>query len=206
MDYKNLKISEYMDALASSAPAPGGGPVAAFTCAEGAGLCIMVCELSIGKKKFEEYDSLLKEVLSNQKKYKDEFLNLMNQDSIDFKEMEKVFKMPKETEEEKALRNKAMQDAFKTCLVTPLNVVELALKSIKETKKIVGKSSALASSDLEVSALMLEAGAKGALVNVKVNTKYMEDKAYAQEKNKRVDGLINEISKISSEILDALRK
>ena len=54
MDYKNLKISEYMDSLASSAPAPGGGPVAALTCAEGAGLCIMVCELSIGKKKFEE--------------------------------------------------------------------------------------------------------------------------------------------------------
>ena len=53
---------------------------------------------------------------------------------------------------------------------------------------------------------MLEAGARGALVNVKVNTKYMEDKAYAQEKNKRVDELINEISKISSEILDALKK
>ena len=206
MDYKNLKISEYMDLLASNAPAPGGGPVSALTCAEGAGLCIMVCELSIGKKKFEEYDNLLKEVLSNQKKYKDEYLNLMNEDSIDFKEMEKVFKMPKETEEEKALRNKAMQDAFKTCLVTPLNVVELALKSIKKKKKIVGKSSALASSDLEVSALMLEAGARGALVNVKVNTKYMEDKAYAQEKNKRADELVNEISKISSEILDELRK
>ena len=206
MDYKNLKISEYMDSLASSAPAPGGGPVAALTCAEGAGLCIMVCELSIGKKKFEEYDSLLKEVLSNQKKYKDEFLNLMNQDSIDFKEMEKVFKMPKETDEEKALRNKAMQEAFKTCLVTPLNVVELALKSISETKKIVGKSSSLASSDLEVSALMLEAGARGALVNVKVNTKNMEDKVYAQEKNAKADELINKISKISSEILDALRK
>jgi formiminotetrahydrofolate cyclodeaminase len=206
MDYKNLKISEYMDSLASSAPAPGGGPVAALSCAEGAGLCIMVCELSIGKKKFEEYDSLLKEVLLNQKKYKDEFLNLMNQDSIDFKEMEKVFKMPKETDEEIALRNKAMQEAFKTCLVTPLNVVELALKSISETKKIVGKSSSLASSDLEVSALMLEAGARGALVNVKINTKNMEDKAYAQEKNAKADELINKISKISSEILDALRK
>ena len=127
MDYKNYKISEYMDLLASSAPTPGGGPVAALTCAQGASLCIMVCELSIGKKKFEEHEGLLKEVLSNQKKYKEEFLNFMNQDSIDFKEMEKVFKMPKDTDEEKALRNKAMQEAFKICLETPLNIMETAL-------------------------------------------------------------------------------
>ena len=205
MDYKNYKISEYMDLLASSAPTPGGGPVAAFTCAQGASLCIMVCELSIGKKKFEEYDNLLKEVLSNQKKYKEEFLNLMNQDSIDFKEMEKVFKMPKDTDEEKYLRNKAMQEAFKICLETPLNIMEIALKSISDTRRIVGKSSSLASSDLEVSALMLEAGARGALVNVKINTKNMEDKTFAQGKNTRADELIAEISKISSEILDALR-
>lgn len=205
MDYKNYKISEYMDLLASSAPTPGGGPVAAFTCAQGASLCIMVCELSIGKKKFEEYDNLLKEVLSNQKKYKEEFLNLMNQDSIDFKEMEKVFKMPKDTDEEKDLRNKAMQEAFKICLETPLNIMEIALKSISDTRRIVGKSSSLASSDLEVSALMLEAGARGALVNVKINTKNMEDKTFAQGKNTRADELIAEISKISSEILDALR-
>ena len=205
MDYKNYKISEYIDLLASSAPTPGGGPVAAFTCAQGASLCIMVCELSIGKKKFEEYDSLLKDVLSNQKKYKEEFLNLMNQDSIDFKEMEKVFKMPKDTDEEKALRNKAMQEAFKICLETPLNIMEIALKSISDTRRIVGKSSSLASSDLEVSALMLEAGARGALVNVKINTKNMEDKTFAQGKNTRADELIGEISKISSEILDALR-
>ncbi len=205
MDYKNYKISEYMDLLASSAPTPGGGPVAAFTCAQGASLCIMVCELSIGKKKFEEYDSLLKEVLSNQKKYKEEFLNLMNQDSIDFKEMEKVFKMPKDTDEEKDLRNKAMQEAFKICLETPLNIMETALKSISDTRRIVGKSSSLASSDLEVSALMLEAGARGALVNVKINTKNMEDKTFAQGKNTRADELITEISKISSEILDTLR-
>lgn len=205
MDYKNYKISEYMDLLASSAPTPGGGPVAAFTCAQGASLCIMVCELSIGKKKFEEYDSLLKEVLSNQKKYKEEFLNFMNQDSIDFKEMEKVFKMPKDTDEEKDLRNKAMQEAFKICLKTPLNIMEIALKSISDTRRIVGKSSSLASSDLEVSALMLEAGARGALVNVKINTKNMEDKTFAQRKNTRADELITEISKISSEILDALR-
>ncbi len=206
MDYKNYKISEYIDALASNAPVPGGGPTCALSCAQGASLCIMVCELSIGKKKFEEYDSLLKEVNANQKKYKDEFLNLMNQDSIDFKEMEKIFKMPKETDEEKSLRNKAMQEAFKLCLKTPLNIMEIALKSIYETKRIVGKSSALASSDLEVSALMLEAGARGALVNVKINTKDMEDKAFALEKNARADELLKEISKISSEILDALRK
>ena len=205
MDYKNYKISEYMDLLASSAPTPGGGPVAALTCAQGASLCIMVCELSIGKKKFEEHEGLLKEVLSNQKKYKEEFLNLMNQDSIDFKEMEKVFKMPKDTDEEKALRNKAMQEAFKICLETPLNIMETALKSISDTRRIVGKSSSLASSDLEVSALMLEAGARGALVNVKINTKNMEDKTFAQRKNTRADELITEISKISSEILDALR-
>ena len=200
MNYKKLRIEEYMNLLASNAPVPGGGPVAALSCAEGAGLCIMVCELSIGKKKFEPYSDLLNEVLSKQKVLKDKFLNLMEKDSELFLGMEKVFAMPRTTDEEKTKRENEMQIAFRMCCETPMEIMECGLDSLKLTQQIVGKSSAFTESDLEVSAISLEAGIKSAYVNVIINTSGMNDKNYAFEKNTKAQKILNEAIQVSKDI------
>lgn len=173
-----MGIPEYMDVLASDAGAPGGGSASALTGAQGAGLCAMVCALTIGKKKYEEHEALCREVQEKAVALKDKFLDVMDRDTEAFNQVSAVFEMPRETDEQKEARKAAMQKALKACTLTPTEMMEYALEALRLVDSILGKSNMSAASDLGCSALNLKAALHGAWYNVQINLSGIRDEEF----------------------------
>ena len=174
MKLVDLSITEFAKVLGSDAPAPGGGSAAALSAANGISLTKMVCELTIGKKKYAEFEDHIKGVHEKSAHLQDQLLEAFNVVSA-------VFDLPKETEEEKATRREAMQQALKQATESPFSMMELIVEALKTTKEAVGKSNTNAASDLGVAALNLKAGLQGAWLNVLINISGIKDQDFVQE-------------------------
>lgn len=200
-----MNLNGYMDVLASNAPAPGGGSASALCGSQGASLTAMVCNLTIGKEKYKENETLVKSVKEKCEKLKDEFLNLMDEDTKTFKVMEDVFSMPKDTDEQKAVRREAMQNAMKVCCVTPKKIMENALECLRATYSIVGKSNQSAASDLGVASLNLRTCVCGAWLNVLINIGGIKDEAFVAEHRKLEDTILKEALDLSDKIYNEIK-
>ena len=173
MKLVDLSITEFAKVLGSDAPAPGGGSAAALSAANGISLTKMVCELTIGKKKYAEFEDHIKGVHEKSAQLQDQLLEAIDKDTEAFNVVSAVFDLPKETEEEKAARREAMQKAF--------SMMELIVEALETTKEAVGKSNTNAASDLGVAALNLKAGLQGAWLNVLINISGIKDQDFVQE-------------------------
>jgi len=185
-----LQVSGFTDLLASDAPAPGGGSAAALEGALGAALTAMVCGLTVGKKKYAEYQDLAAEAQKKAGELKDRFLDVMDRDTEAFNAVSAVFAMPKETDGEKAARAAAMQEALKGCTQTPFEMMELAVETLELTASMLGKSNDSAASDLGVSALSLRAAIQGAWLNVLINIGSMKDENLAGRYRREGEALL----------------
>lgn len=178
MQYKNETIEKFLEKLSSSESMPGGGTAAALTAAEGVSLIEMVCNLSIGKEKYKEYESLIINIKNSCEENKKTFLYYMDEDAKLFKEIEKVFALPRSTEEEKKIYKKEMEKACKICCDIPKKIIELCDKSLKLVLEAKGKSNKSAASDLEVAEILLIAAKKSAWQNILINLKYILDEEF----------------------------
>ena len=181
MKLADLKVTEFVDLLASDAPAPGGGSAAALEGAIGAALTAMVCGLTKGKKKFAEFNDLAVEAEVKALALKDRFVDVMDRDTEAFNVVSAAFGMPKETDEEKAARSAAIQKGLEGCTATPFEMMEIALETLELTDSILGKSNDSAASDLGVSALSLRAAIQGAWLNVLINIGSLKNKELAED-------------------------
>lgn len=181
MKLVDMTVKEYLEVLKSDAPAPGGGSVSALSAAQGAALVSMVCELTIPKEKFAEYKELCEEVKAEILGVYDALVIGIDKDTEAFNQVSAAFKLPKATDEEKAARSKAIQAATVVATKVPYETMELCMKGLETTAKIVGKSNPNAASDLGVAALNLLAGIKGAYLNVMINLPGIKDEAAKAE-------------------------
>lgn len=175
MKLVEMTVKDYLNVLKSDAPAPGGGSVSALSAAQGAGLVAMVCALTIPKEKFAQYKELCTEVKAEILQIYDELVVGIDKDTEAFNQVSAAFKLPKETDEEKAARSKAIQAAIVVATEVPFETMQLCIKGLEITSKIVGKSNPNAASDLGVAALNLLAGLKGAYLNVMINLPGIKD-------------------------------
>ena len=190
MKLADLKVTEFVDLLASDAPAPGGGSAAALEGAIGAALTAMVCGLTKGKKKFAEFNDLAVEAEVKARALKDRFVDVMDRDTEAFNVVSAAFGMPKETDEEKAARSAAIQKGLEGCTATPFEMMEIALETLELTDSILGKSNDSAASDLGVSALSLRAAIQGAWLNVLINIGSLKNKELAEDYRVKGEALL----------------
>ncbi|MEM5780192.1 MAG: cyclodeaminase/cyclohydrolase family protein, partial [Lawsonibacter sp.] len=190
MKLAELQVSAFADLLASDAPAPGGGSAAALEGALGAALTAMVCGLTVGKKKYAEYQELAVESQKKAEDLKARFVDVMDRDTEAFNVVSAAFGMPKETDEEKAIRSAAIQEGLKGCTKTPFEMMELAVETLELTAAILGKSNDSAASDLGVSALSLRAAIQGAWLNVLINIGSLKDQDLAADYRKKGEALL----------------
>lgn len=169
MKLVDMTVKTYLDVLKSDAPAPGGGSVSALSAAQGAGLVAMVCDLTIPKEKYAEHKELCEGVKAEILEVFEALVVGIDKDTEAFNQVSAAFKLPKETDEEKAARSKAIQAATVGATEVPYETMQLCMKGLETTSKIVGKSNPNAASDLGVAALNLVAGIKGAYLNVMIN-------------------------------------
>lgn len=188
-----MKITDFTDLLSSDAPAPGGGSVAALCGALSGALSSMVGALTHGKKGYEEAFDLAEEVGVAGQRLKDEFLADVDRDTEAFNKVMAAMRLPKKTEEDKAARQAAMEEANKEATRVPLGVLRRAREAAQVARKIAEKGNENSVSDAGVAALTARTAAEGAYLNVKINLPGIEDEKFKAETLKEADGLRSEI-------------
>ena len=208
MQLAELTVRGFADLLGSDAPAPGGGSAAALAGTLGAALTAMVGSLTVGRKKYAEFDGLARETLEKARDLEHRFLDVMERDTEAFNAVSAVFAMPKGTDQEKEARAVAMQEALQGCTKTPFEMMELACQALELTRSVVGKLNASAASDLGCAALSLKAAIQGAWLNVLINIGGIQDQAFADEYRQKGQALLDKAlplaDAIYQEVLESL--
>ena len=204
MKLADLKVTEFIDLLASDAPAPGGGSAAALEGAIGAALTAMVCGLTKGKKKFAEFNDLAVEAEVKALALKDRFVDVMDRDTEAFNVVSAAFGMPKETDEEKAARSAAIQKGLEGCTATPFEMMEIATATLELTESLLGKTNDSAASDLGVSALSLRAAIQGAWLNVLINIGSLKNKELAEDYRVKGEAMLAKALPLADKIYETV--
>jgi len=196
----------FLDELASSSPAPGGGSVAALSGALGAALSSMVCNLTRGKQGYEEAQDEIKEILQRSEELRKQLTELIDKDTEAFNEVMKALKMPKETEDQKEHRQHAMQNAFKHAADVPLETAKKCTQILDVARIVAEKGNKNSISDAAVSALMAQTGLQAAMLNVRINLCSIKDTEYVQKVSTELDELLQNAMEKSAEILGIVEK
>ena len=197
----SMKINSFLSELASSSPAPGGGSVAALSGALGIALTSMVCNLTIGKEKYENVQNDVKKTLKQSEKLRKKLTRLIDEDTTAFNDVMKAFKMPKETEEQKKKRSAAIQEGYKKAAQTPLETAKTCAEALNLAKTVAEIGNINSITDAAVSALMIESGLKSAILNVKINLGSIKDEKFTQKINNELENIEKIASDKTKEIL-----
>jgi len=191
-------INGFLEDLSSSSPAPGGGSVAALSGALGAALTAMVCNLTIGKKKYAEVENDMKKILMQANALRNKFMVLVDKDTNAFNKVMEAYSLPKETEPQQALRTAAITEATKEATLVPLEVMRHCIDALALAQQVAAHGNEKSVSDAGVSALILNAACEAAALNVKINLIGLADTDFAGWKSEEVETLL----KTSREMLE----
>lgn len=181
--------SEFIEVLASKAPVPGGGGGSALAGALGMALGSMVGNLTLGKKKYADVEEDIKELLEKSQDVIDNLKRLVNEDAEAFFPVSKAYGLPQNTEEEKAAKEKALQESLVGATMVPLEICKYCYKAIELHEEYAKKGTALAISDVGVGVILCKAALQGAKLNILINTKLMKD----QELKENIESQLKEI-------------
>lgn len=182
-------LNAFLDDVASSSPAPGGGSVAALSGALGAALTSMVCALTVGKKKYADVEDEMKKVLAQSEHLREQFTVLVDLDTQAFNKVMEAFALPKDTEPQKALRSAAIREATKEATMVPLEVMKHCIDALALAQMVAAKGNANSVSDAGVSAIMLNAALEGAALNVRINLNGLDDPEFVGWKEEELQSL-----------------
>lgn len=183
-------LVDFLDALASSAPAPGGGSVAALSGALGAALVSMVCNLTLGKSKYADVQDEISVLLERSEMLRHQLTNLLEADVQAYTGVSKAYGMPRATDEEKAARSAAIQEALKGATVVPMQVAGACVNVLELCTPAAEMGNVYAVSDAGVAAVMAEGGLRSAALNVVININAIKDQAFVDEMRGQLDALL----------------
>ena len=202
MKLTDKPVTDFLDDLASNLPAPGGGSVAALSGALGAALVSMVCNLTLGKKGYEGVQADIEALLAQSEALRHEMVGLLEADVAAYTAYSQTAKMPKDTDEQKAVRATAMQDALKNATMPPMHIAEAAVKVMDLCMPAAEKGNRWAVSDAGVAVLMAEAALRAAALNVLINLGTIKDQDFVAEKRAHLNGLLAGKGVMRDEIYD----
>jgi len=193
-------LNSYFEELASNSPTPGGGNVSALCGALSASLGAMVCNLTIGKKKYVEVEAEMKDISIKLMEAQKEFFVLAEKDNRAFDLVMDAFKLPKDTDEEKAARSAKIEEATIGAAQVPANVVKKCYEILPMVKTVVDKGNKNSLSDAGVASKLIAASAYGAYLNVLINCSSMTGNATALELLNTSEELLSKINVATDEI------
>ncbi len=191
----NKSCKGFIKDLSSNEPVPGGGGTCAYLGALGMALGSMVGNLTLGKKKYKEFEKDIEKLLILSDGIIYDFEKLVQKDADSFIPLAKAYKLPKNTEEEKLKKEEALQIALVDATIVPLEIARLCLKAIDLHEEYAKKGTKMAISDVGVGVVFCKAAFQGAKLNVLINTKIM--------KNQELRSLIEkELEIIEAEVIE----
>ncbi len=196
---KELSIQEFVREVSSPSPAPGGGSVAALAGAQAAALLSMYCNLSQNRNKLGEIVDMLQNVGEEARFLMTRMLEAVDEDTVAFNQVMESYRMPKESEKEKAEREKAVQEALKNAADVPVQTARGSLRVLSLVNEAAGKGNPSAISDLGVANLQALAALTGACYNVKMNLDMLSDEQLVEDFAHEVDELVKQGWKLFDE-------
>ncbi len=177
--YRNQSIKKYLDDLAAKKPAPGGGSAAALAAALGASLLSMVANFTVGKDKYKQFEQEIKSSLSKSEKIRKKLLELVDLDVITYN------KVAKNKKKSLALYQKSLKEAASV----PLEITQNSLEALELCPILEAKGNKYLKSDVQVARELLIAAIHSAVVNVRINLPYIEDKEFVAKVEQELKNL-----------------
>jgi len=200
--YIDQPIRHFLDKLASKSPEPGGGSVAALTGSLGAGLVSMVCSLTLGKDKYKDVQPQVEALIKESEKLRAEMQDLIQKDTEVYGGLSEVYKMPKNTDAEKAARTAQMQVALKKACQVPFEIGLKSLEVAQLAQRAAEIGNVAAVSDAGVAVLLAQACAQSAALNVKINVNSIKDDAYNKETWSKMETVLKQVAALEKTVME----
>lgn len=200
MIFQDMTLPQFNEKLASKDAVPGGGGASALAGALAAALGAMVGNLTVGKKKYAdvEYEMLL--LTERAQALSRKLLKLVDEDAEAFAPLSRAYSLPKDAPG----RADIMEACLRRAADAPMRILRLCCEAIELHEQFAEKGSALAVSDAATGAALARGALFGAAVNVKVNTKLMQRRDYADALNREVNALTDEYGKRAERVFDSI--
>ena len=199
----NLKksLQNYLDELSSNAPTPGGGNVAALCGVLASSLGQMVCNLTIGKKKYLDFEEEAKDLAGKLNELQDHFLTLAKKDNDAFDSVIAAFKLPKETDSQKSFRKNEIEKATMEAAIVPSEVIIKCNQLLPYLDTISQKGNQNSLSDAGVAISLTATASEGAYLNVAINCSGLSNQITANEFLKKSEIIYFEIKEYSESLI-----
>ena len=194
----NKSVTEFTEALASKAAVPGGGGASALVGAVGIALGDMVGELTVGKKKYADVEEDVKALMARAQELRVKLLECVNKDAQAFEPLSRAYGIPKDD----PTRDEVMEKCLRDAAAAPLEILDLCCEAIELQREFAAKGSVLAISDAATGVMFCWSAMYGAAVNVKVNTKSMKNRDYAEKINAHVDAQIAKYRSLAEKVYE----
>ncbi len=198
MDLKDQSLTQFTALLASKEAVPGGGGASAMAGALGAALGAMVGNLTIGKKKYAEFEAEMIELTEKAQALSRRLLRLVDEDATAFEPLSRAYALPKDAPD----RDDILEACLRRAADTPMQILRLCCEAIELHEKFAEKGSVMVASDAATGAVLCWGAMYGAAMNVKVNTKLMKRRDYADRLNREVDALVGEYWKRAEKVYE----
>jgi methenyltetrahydrofolate cyclohydrolase len=192
--YIDQTLQRYLDDLASAHPAPGGGSAAALSGAMGTALASMVCRLTLGKEAYVGMQQEIEGLVRQTEKLRLRFQQLMQEDVEAYGRLSACYKMPRETNEERAVRSAAIQKQLVEAALVPLEVVECAAELMHCCQRIAEIGNTTVLSDVVAGAILASSAGEGAALMVRINLRVMKDEELVAELGGRLNNALTVIA------------
>jgi methenyltetrahydrofolate cyclohydrolase len=192
--YIDETLQHYLDDLASARPAPGGGSTAALSGAMGAALASMVCRLTIGKAAYAGVQQEIEELLKRTEHLRLRFQQLIQEDIEAYGRLSACYKLPRETNEERATRTEAIQKQLVEAALVPLEVAERAAELVQCCERIIEIGNATVISDVATGAILASGAGEGAALMVRINVQALKNDELADELRERLNRALSIIA------------
>lgn len=201
----DLSIKDFLTKTASKDPVPGGGSISALCATLAAALTEMVADLTIGKKGYEALTPEMKGLAAEANRFREKLVQDIDGDSDAYADVLSAFQLPKGTDEEKARRAEAIQQALKTAALVPLGVAEDAFRILELAGKAIEKGNRNAVTDAAVAAMSARTAVLGAVYNVRINLSSIKDTDFVNELSEKVSLLEEGVKVKENELLSKVR-
>ena len=195
------RVIDFVAVTASKEPTPGGGAIAALTAATGAALAEMVANLTFGKKGYEAVQTEMEVLQAKAEEIRNRMLELSQADADVFNIFMKALGLPKNTNEEKAIRTAAIQQAYKDAAMVPFEIGELANQIFDLAELASRKGNQNLITDGIIAAINARAAVKSAFLNVRINLSGIKDESFVEELTSKMYAIEKDLDVEESSII-----
>lgn len=199
-------INQFLEELESKKPIPGGGSVSALLGAISTALGNMVLNLSLGKKKYEEYEEENINTLNELSKIQKKFKEIYKEDMENFELLSEAYKIKPQNEEKSQNRKKMIEIRTLNAIDPPLNAIDESIKVLNLLEQTIDKTTKLAISDIGIAALCTKSCLEGSLLNIIINTKMLSDEKKANKIKKEAYEKVEKGVKLANKIYESVKE